>query len=165
MANSQTANSRQQPEQDREIVINRTFDAPRELVWKAWTDSNHLVQWWGPQGFGNTTLEFNFEPGGVWRFTMHGPDGTDYPNRITYIEIDPPERLVYAVSSDSDDADDRFETTVTLTEHDGKTLLTMRSLFPSAAVRDYVVREHNAVEGGKQTLARLAVHLETMAAK
>ena len=72
---------------DREIAATRIFDAPRELVWKAWTDPKHVAQWWGPNGFTNTIHEMNVSPGGVWRFMMHGPDGTDYPNRIVFIEV------------------------------------------------------------------------------
>lgn len=67
---------------DREIATTRIFDAPRKLVWKAWTDPNHVAHWWGPNGFTNTIHEMNVAPGGVWRFMMHGPDGTDWPNKI-----------------------------------------------------------------------------------
>ena len=66
---------------DREIVTTRVFDAPRELVFKAWTDPDHLAKWWGPKGFTNTFQEFDMRPGGVWRFIMHGPDGVDYKNK------------------------------------------------------------------------------------
>lgn len=69
---------------DREIVITRVFDAPREQVFDAWTDSEHVSQWWGPNGFTTTTHEMDVRPGGVWRFIMHGPDGVDYKNRIVY---------------------------------------------------------------------------------
>ena len=65
------------------------------LVWQAWTDPKHLAQWWGPNGFSTTTSAFDMRPGGVWRFVMHGPDGRDYENRITFDEIVRPERLVY----------------------------------------------------------------------
>ena len=66
---------------DREIVISRVFDAPRTLVFKAWTDPQHLAHWWGPNSFSLTTHEMEFKPGGVWRFVMHGPDGCDYQNK------------------------------------------------------------------------------------
>jgi uncharacterized protein YndB with AHSA1/START domain len=78
---------------DREIVTTRVFDAPREMVFDAWTDPKHIGQWWGPIGFTTTTHEMDVRPGGVWRFTMHGPDGRDYKNRIVYTEIVRPERL------------------------------------------------------------------------
>ena len=77
---------------DREIVSARVFDAPRELVWKAWVDPKHVAQWWGPKGFTNTIHEMDVRPGGVWRFAMHGPDGTDYKNEIVFIEVVRPER-------------------------------------------------------------------------
>ena len=80
---------------DREMVLTRLIDAPRELVFAAWTDVKHVSQWWGPRGFTTTTHAREFRVGGVWRFTMHGPDGTDYANRITYTEIVKPERPAY----------------------------------------------------------------------
>ena len=68
----------------RSIVTTRLVDAPRDLVFEAWSDVEHLKHWWGPNGFTTTTSEFDFRPGGVWRFVMHGPDGTDYPNLIVF---------------------------------------------------------------------------------
>jgi uncharacterized protein YndB with AHSA1/START domain len=82
----------------REMIISRTFDAPREMVFEAWTNANHLVHWWGPNGFTLTTKSAEIKAGGEWRFTMHGPDGRNYPNRIVFHEIVKPERLVYAHS-------------------------------------------------------------------
>jgi uncharacterized protein YndB with AHSA1/START domain len=79
----------------RVMIGTREFDAPRDLVYAVFTDPKHLAQWWGPNGFTTTTLSFDMRPGGVWRFVMHGPDGRDYQNRITYEEVVPPQRLVY----------------------------------------------------------------------
>src|SRR5918998_2156291 len=76
---------------EREIVISRVIDAPRELVFEAFTAVQHLSQWWGPEGFTTTTRTFEFRVGGVWDFVMHGPDGTDYQEWITWTEIAPPE--------------------------------------------------------------------------
>jgi len=143
---------------EREIVITRVFDAPRELVWSAWTDPKHLVHWWGPKGFTNTFQEINVRPGGVWRFIMHGPDGRDYQNKIVFDEIVEPERLVYSHNGDEGEPV-RFQTTVTFAERSGKTELTMRMVFPSATERDRVVKEYRAIEGGNQTLDRLAEHV------
>jgi uncharacterized protein YndB with AHSA1/START domain len=148
---------------DREIVVSRLLDAPRDLVFQAWVQPDHVVQWWGPNGFSTTTREIDVRPGGVWRYVMHGPDGTDYPNRIDFREVVEPERLVYDHSGDSPEDPLRFETTVTFEDKAGKTLLTMRALFETAALRDQVMREHGAEEGGRQHLARLAVHLENTA--
>src|SRR6266852_4602923 len=82
------------PRGDREIVITRLLDAPRELAFQAWTEPQHVAHWWGPNGFTNTIHEMDVRPGGVWRFIMHGPDGTDYKNEIVYVEVVKPERLV-----------------------------------------------------------------------
>lgn len=146
---------------DREIVLTRVFDAPRELVFAAFTDPQHLDQWWGPKGFTNTTSEIDVRPGGVWRYVMHGPDGTDFPNKVVYVEIVKPERLVYDNGWDREGAEPDFRTTVTFEEEDGKTRLTMRMLFPTAEARDYVVREFGAIDGGNQTLERLADYLNS----
>jgi uncharacterized protein YndB with AHSA1/START domain len=150
---------------DRSIEITRVFDAPRELVFKAWIDPARIGQWFGPDGFTITTHEMDVRPGGVWRFVMHGPDGVDYQNKIVYLEIVAPERLVYDHGDDGDDGEDAqapFHVTVTFAEQAGKTELTMRSLFASAADRDRVVEEFGAIEGGNQTLGRLAEYLRTM---
>jgi uncharacterized protein YndB with AHSA1/START domain len=145
---------------DREIVTTRLIDAPRALVWKVWTDPNHVGNWWGPDGFTNTTLEMDVRPGGVWRFVMHGPDGTDYPNRIDFHEVVPPERLTFAHGDDDGGAG--FESSVRFDDQGGKTLITMRALFKTAEERAYVVREHGAIEGAKQTLAKLEEYLRTV---
>ncbi len=79
---------------ERELISSRLLDAPRDLVFRAFTDPDHLRQWWGPRGFNNTFLEFDPRPGGVWQFVMHGPNGTDYPNRHIFLEIVKPERIV-----------------------------------------------------------------------
>src|SRR5688500_17035285 len=99
--------------EDREIVVTREFDAPRELVWEAWTQPQHVAQWWGPRGFTNTIHEMAVKPGGVWRLTMHGPDGTDYPNKIVFTEVVKPARLVYEHSDDNPEANTHFNVTVT----------------------------------------------------
>jgi uncharacterized protein YndB with AHSA1/START domain len=143
---------------DREIVITRVFDAPRELVFEAWTDPEQVVQWWGPHGFTTTIHEMDVRPGGVWLFTMHGPDGTDYGNRVVFVEVVKPERLVYDHGPEGQSNIKPFYVTVTFDDEDGKTHLTLRMVFESAAERDRAV-EFGALEGGKQTLERLAQHL------
>ena len=74
----------------KEFTISRTFNAPRDLVWKAWSDPASFGQWWGPRGFTTTTYEMDVRPGGVWRLVMHGPDGKNYPNESYFQEIHPP---------------------------------------------------------------------------
>lgn len=147
---------------DREITLTRVFDAPRELVFAAWTEPKHVAQWWGPNGFTNTIHEMDVRPGGVWRLVMHGPDGTDYPNKIVYSEVVKPERLVYTHGSGEEADPGQFRVTVTFADRGGKTVLTMRSLFESAAARDKVVKEFHAIEGGNQTLDRLGAYLAKM---
>lgn len=147
---------------DREIVATRVFDAPRDLVWKAWTDPEHVVQWWGPRGFATTTYSMEVKPGGVWRFVMHGPDGVDYQNKITYVEVVRPERLVYKHGGDKDVEPVNFEVTVSFEDLGGKTRLHMQMLFPSAKAREFTVEKYGAVEGLSQTLGRLEEHLPMM---
>jgi uncharacterized protein YndB with AHSA1/START domain len=140
---------------DREMVITRLIAAPPELVFDAWTDPVHLAAWWGPNGFTTTTSAFDMRPGGVWRFVMHGPDGRDYENRITFEEIVRPERIFYRHGGDEDVEPVSFNTIVTFAPEDGKTRVTLHAVFPTAAERNRVVEEYGAIEGGKQTLARL----------
>jgi uncharacterized protein YndB with AHSA1/START domain len=147
--------------EDRELVMTRDFDAPRDLVFQAWTDPAHLPQWFGPNGFSLTVHEIDVRPGGMWRFIMHGPDGTDYSNRVVYQEIVRPERLVYLHGEDVDDDPGAFHVTVRFEEVDGRTRMTQKILFNTAAQREGVVA-FGAVELGKQTMERLAAHLETM---
>jgi len=144
-------------DQDPQAMIGTcVFDAPRDLVFEAWTDPKHLAKWWGPDGFTTTTSDFDMRPGGVWHFVMHGPDGRDYENRITFDEIVKPERIVYHHGGGDDVEPVQFRTTVTLEDLGGKTRLTMRGVFPSAAERDRVIKEYGADKGLAQTLARLA---------
>ena len=144
---------------DREIAATRVFDAPRELVWKVWTDPEHVAKWWGPDGFTTTTHSMEVKPGGVWRFVMHGPDGRDYQNKITYLEVVKPERLVYKHGGDKEVEPVNFHVTVTFREQDGKTRLDMRMIFPSAKARDHVIETYGAFEGLKQHLGRLGEYL------
>ena len=146
---------------DREIVVARIVDAPRELVFKAFTDPKHIGTWWGPDGFTNTIYEMDVRPGGVWRYMMHGPDGVDYPNKVVYIEVLKPERLVYDHGSDVPDLQNdphRFHVTITFTEQEGKTHVAMRSLFATAEECE-AVKKFGAIEGGKQTLNHLVEYL------
>ncbi len=145
---------------DRELIIERLIDAPNEVVFKVWTDPKHVAVWWGPDGFTNTIHEMDVKPGGVCRFIMHGPDGTDYPNKIVFIEVEKPDRLVYMHGSDIDNDPDQFEVTITFEAQESKTLVRMRSLFNSAQSLE-AVKKFGAVEGGNQTLSRLEEYLKT----
>ncbi len=148
---------------DREIVITRVFDAPRELVWEAWTDPKHVVQWWGPRGFTTTIQEMDVRTGGVWKHVMHGPDGTDYPNKSVFIEVVKPERIVYSHGGGKKGGPGaQFKATWTFEAQGNKTKLTMCLLFKSAADRDKTEKEYGAIEGGNQTLTRLGDYLAKM---
>jgi uncharacterized protein YndB with AHSA1/START domain len=140
---------------DREIVATRLFDAPRERMFQLWTDPAHLGKWWGPRGFTTTTHAMDVRPGGEWRFVMHGPDGTDYQNRISYIEVVSPERLVYRHSGDEGTDPVRFHVTVTFAAEAGKTRLTTRMVFDRPEDRTLVAEKYGAIEGLRQTLDRL----------
>ena len=145
---------------NREITTSRLLDAPRELVFEAFTDPKQVVQWWGPHGFTTTTKEMSVTPGGVWRFVMHGPDGRDYKNKIIFTEVVKPERLVYRHAGEDETENVRFHVTVTFEAQGPKTLLTWRLTFATAKEREEVATKYGAVEGARQTLERLAQHLE-----
>lgn len=147
---------------DREIVLSRDFDAPRELVFQAYTDPRHTANWWGPDGFTNTVHEMDVRPGGMWRFIMHGPDGKDWSNRVTYREVTGPERLVYDHGDDVDNDPGAFHVTITFDDlGGGRTRVTQRMLFATAAQREGVI-SFGAIELGKQTMRKLAEYLPTM---
>src|SRR6478672_4521006 len=137
---------------DREIVISRVIDAPRELVFEAFTEVRHLSQWWGPSGFSTTTESFEFRVGGEWVFVMHGPDGTDYHDWITWTDIAAPERIALLHGERRDDPN-AFESVLTFEAAGESTRVEMRTLFPTKELRD------DAVEGGRQTLAHLAAYV------
>jgi uncharacterized protein YndB with AHSA1/START domain len=143
---------------EREIVIARVIDAPRELVFEAFTQVRHLSCWWGPEGFTTTTRAFEFRVGGVWDFVMHGPDGTDYQEWISWTEIAPPERIAL-VHGESRDDPNAFESVLTFAAEGAGTRLEMRTIFRTKEQRDEAVAKYHAVEGGQQTLAHLAAYV------
>lgn len=148
------------PEGPDEIVTTRTFAAPRALVYEAWTTPGHLDAWWGPAGFVTTTTSLRLEEGGQWLFTMRGPDGTVYPNAIAFTEVRPAERLAYDHGDGTPGAAPHFRVVVTFADDGEGTRVTMRARFPSAAARQFVVENVNAIEGARQTLERLGRHVE-----
>lgn len=151
----------------REITATRIFPAPRELVWAAMTDPQHIVNWWGPRGFTTTIETMDVRPGGIWKHTMHGPDGTAYPNESVFQEVVKPERVVYVHGGRRQGGPGvNFVATWTFEEiTPQQTQLTVRMVFPSAEERDFVAREFGAVEGAQQTLERLSEHLPAMRTK
>jgi uncharacterized protein YndB with AHSA1/START domain len=146
---------------DREIIISRVFDASRELVWEAWTNPKHIAQWWGPIGFTTTIAEMDVRVGGVFNQVMHGPDGTDYPNKSVFTEVVKPERIVFSHTGSRKGAKGVYKVMIWTFEAEGKkTKVTIRQIYQTAADRDLIVKEYNAIEGGKQTLGRLAEYLK-----
>ena len=147
-----------------EIVVSRVLSAPRALVWQAMTDPQHVVKWWGPRGFSTTIKRMDFRVGGVWEHIMRGPDGVNYPNKSVFKEIVLQERIVYSHGGGREDGPGVSFTATWTFEDVGpdQTRLTVRHVFPSAEMRDRIVREFGAIEGAKQTMARLAEHLPTM---
>ena len=142
---------------DREIMVTRVFNAPRELVFEMWINPEHLAKWFGPKGFSTTTHEMDARAGGVWRHTMRGPDGTEYPNHIVYREVVRPERVIYSHVSGPP-----FVMTVTFEAERNQTRLTARMVFETAALRDRTIKEFGAAEGLQQTLQKLAEHLASI---
>ena len=143
---------------DREVVISRLIGAPHELVFEAFTEVAHLSRWWGPEGFTTTTRSFAFRVGGEWDFVMHGPDGTDYQEWITWTEIVAPKRIVLRHGESRDDPD-AFETVLTFQPDGAATWIEMRTVFPTRELRDEAVERYHAVEGGQQTLSNLAAYV------
>lgn len=139
----------------RQIVLMRVYQAPPDRVFPLWVTGEHLEQWWGPTGFTLTTEEPDPRPGGHWRFTMHGPDGTDFPNLLTYLEVVPGERLVYRHENPTG-TDPSFHGVVTFEDMAGRTVLSLRLVFASAAELDRMVAECDAETAASQTLDRLA---------
>jgi uncharacterized protein YndB with AHSA1/START domain len=149
---------------DREIVISRVIDAPRELVFGAFTEVRHLSQWWGPEGFTTTTRAFEFRAGGAWDFVMHGPDGTDYQAWVSWTEISPPERIALLLGESRGDPN-AFESTLTFAPNGATTRIEMRTVFPTKELRDERVEKFHVIEGGEQTLSKLAAYVTEIVQK
>ncbi len=141
-----------------EIRITRIYDAPVEAVWDAWTDSEQVAQWWGPRGFTLTTHSKDLRPGGGWIYTMHGPDGVDYPSKTQYLEVQKHSKLVYDHGW-NDDRPPLFRVTVQFTTIDGKTKLEMSMTLPTPQAADET-RKFIKKAGGESTWDRLAEYLE-----
>ncbi len=139
----------------RSLEITRLLDAPRDLVWEVWTNPEHIKHWWGPEGFRNTIDKMEVRPGGVWEFTMHGPDGTDYRNVHVYVELVKPERIVLRHVNGP-----KFTLTATFTEEEGgKTRLHLQSLFESEEQMAHLIKAVKADVGLKQNVDRLEAYV------
>lgn len=137
---------------DREIVMTRVFDAPRRLVFAAWTTPELLRRWFGPRGHELVVCEIDLRVGGTWRYVVRAPDGTEMVLHGVFREIVPPGRLVSTEANDDCDAEDGAESLMTtvLVEHGGRTTMTNTMRYPSREIRDAVLRsgmEHGVAEG------------------
>jgi uncharacterized protein YndB with AHSA1/START domain len=141
-----------------ELKITRIYDAPVKAVWEAWTDPEQVAQWWGPRGFTLTTHSKDLRPGGHWSYTMHGPDGVNYPNKTHYLEVEKYSKLVYDHGS-SDDRPPMFRVTVLFSDLNGKTLMNMSMALPTPEAAE-VTRKFIKKAGGDATWDRLAEYLE-----
>ena len=140
---------------DREFVHSRLIDAPRERVFRAFSDPAHLARWWGPKGFTSTFQEFDFRPGGAWRFVMHGPDGANYPNESVFVEVVAPERVVFEHLSGH-----HFRMTVTFVPQGTGTLVGWLQVFDTAAERQRIAKF--VLEANEQNLDRLAAEVRNV---
>jgi uncharacterized protein YndB with AHSA1/START domain len=147
---------------DREIVLGRVIDAPRDIVFSAWTDPDQIEKWFGPEGMTIETKEIDLNPGGVWRFDMVAPDGSRYSNRMVFLRIESPTLLEIEHGSDQDNDPGKFRMLVTFDEQsNGKTVVTLRQMHPSKERRQATIG-FGAVEYGGQTLEKLARHVATV---
>ena len=137
---------------DREIVVSKVIDAPRETIFAAFTEKEHIEQWWLPKD--GKTLEMSVKPGGVWRYSQPGRNGVLIPYRVTFVEIDKPARLVYDWRPDLENAPDS-RANVTFEDEDGKTKVTLKLVFATAAERQNAVK-YGAIVGTSMALENLA---------
>jgi uncharacterized protein YndB with AHSA1/START domain len=142
-----------EPMADREFVHSRLIDAPPERVFAALSDPERLARWWGPDGFTSTFEVFDFRPGGAWRFVLHGPDGTDYPNENVFLEIEPPGKVVLEHLAETH----HFLLTVTFSAQGGQTLVGWRQLFDTAEHARPIAKILS--EANEQNLGRLAAEV------
>jgi uncharacterized protein YndB with AHSA1/START domain len=150
------------PKDKPQIITTRLIAAPRELVWKVLTTPEHLKHFWGPDGFTNTFKTYDLRVGKEARFTMHGPDGKDWPNRFVFLTVDAPRLLRWDHDNGGEgEFDHKFTGELELTDEGGKTRVELRVVEPDIAARDAIAQY--AVEGGRQNLDRLAAFVAPMA--
>ena len=149
---------------DREVVLTRAFDAPRELVFEAWTNPEHVRHWWGLRGSTMVLCEADVRPGGSWRYVTTAQDGAEVPFTGVYQDVAPPDRLVYTEMYDVEpfNSGDPAVNTVTFTPEEGGTLVTVTTVYPSKEVRDFVLST-GMEAGAAESYDRLAEHLTTLA--
>lgn len=142
--------------ENRELRISRTIKDPIELIWKVWTVPKHIANWWGPNGFTNTIHKMDFQEGGEWKLTMHGPNGTNFPNRSIFKEIIVHKKIVF------EHFNPHFTTTVIFESKGEKTQIDWTLLFDTEEMRETVIKAHKADEGQKQNLEKLENYLSKL---
>lgn len=148
---------------DRQISNSRLVDAPIEAVWAAWTDPTKVARWWGPDGFRSEVEEMDVRPGGRFRLTMVGPDGRRYPNELRYRDVERPHRITWDHDTGMPNDPNTFQSEVRFEAVGSRTRVTLTATLQTAERREFVVKHHNAIEGGKQTLGRFAGEVEAVA--
>lgn len=138
----------------RSLCVTKILSAPGDLVWKVWTDPDEIVNWWGPEGFTNTIHKMDLVAEGEWRLTMHGPDGKNYPNRSTFIEIVPHKKIVFQHFNPN------YEAAITFEPKEKETLMQWTMLFETVEMYETVVKVFKADEGLKQNVEKLEYYLK-----
>lgn len=149
--------------QNNKVIYKRFIDVPISLAFEVWTSHEHLSQWFGPDGFTITTKELNFKNGGIWDFIMHGPDGTDYKNKVQFLDIKKPDHIFYKHLGDGEgEVDVNFESRITFEKVGDGTNLTMEQIFPSKDELERINTKYGAIEGAIQNMNKLAKYLESL---
>lgn len=147
-------------EDERTIMSTRVFDAPRSMLYEAFADPKQVVEWWGPHGFSTTVIEMDLRPGGRWRIVMHGPDGANYPNDMTFTDVVPNERIELDLVGGREGAAPVYmHKTITWQDEGRGTRLTLRNQFGSRDLRDENVRAYGSVQGARDLFERLTKFL------
>ena len=142
--------------ESREMKITRTVKAPIDIIWNVWTDPEHIVHWWGPDGFTSTIRKMDVREGGEWILTLHGPDGTNYPNRSIYMEIVSLEKIVF------EHFNPHFFATILFEDKGEDTGIKWTMLFDTVEIRKTVVKVHKADDGLRQNVDRLEEYLSKL---
>ena len=140
---------------NREVVISQALSAPIEVVWKAWTNPNHIKNWWGPNGFTNTITKMDLVPGGVWSLVMHGPDGTDYDNESVFTEVIPHQKIAYNHISGHE-----FLATIEFEAKDNQTYMRWQMLFQTPEELTRIMNLYDIRQGLRENVERLVEYLK-----
>ncbi|TGK83765.1 ATPase [Leptospira montravelensis] len=147
--------------EENKVTYKKYFDVPVDLLFEVWSKPEHLMEWWGPDGFTLTIKSLDFSNGGIWDFIMHGPDGHDYQNKIQFIEISKPHFILYQHLGDGEgDEDVNFQSRIIFEAAGEGTNLIMEQIFSSKQELERVNEKYGAIEGGKQHVGNLAKYLE-----